>query len=313
MKSSRLSSWRYFNPSVVLFSLVAILGAGCSPQASKPSTTATPSSQATDATPIRIAVIPWQSPEEQQKKLKPLADYLKQTTGRSFSFQVTKDYKSAVDLLATEKVEIAYLAALTYVKAKQKNPNVEPIVMPIDQNSGRPWYSAVIVADSTKGIKSLEGLKGKRFAFVSPSSTSGFLMPMSQFAKQGIDPTRDFALIKYSGSHDKAEADLASGKVDAIANDKPSFLRSQKAGKLGSRYKIIWESDPIPTGPIVVNTKKLPAELVASLKKALIDAPMGSVDVSGTQSSGYTLAKDDDFAAVRKLYARLGSKTVAAK
>lgn len=226
---------------------------------------------------------------------------------------MTKDYKAAVDLLATEKVEIAYLAALTYVKAKQKNPNVEPIVMPIDKNSGRPWYTAVIVADPAKGIQSLDGLKGKRFAFVSPSSTSGFLMPMSQFNKQGIDPARDFALIKYPGSHDKVEADLASGKVDAIADDKPSFLRSQKAGKLGSQYKVIWESDPIPTGSIVVNTKKLPAELIASLKKALIDAPMGSVDVSGTQSSGYTLAKDDDFAAVRGLYTRLGSKTVAAK
>lgn len=137
-------------------------------------------------------------------------------------------------------------------------------------------------------------------------------MPMAQFGKQGIDPARDFALIKYSGSHDKAEADLANGTVDAIADDKPSFLRSQKAGKLGSRYKIIWESDPIPTG-LSSSTRKATPELVASLKKALIDAPMGAVDVSGTQSSGYTLAKDDDFAEVRKLYARLGTKTVAAK
>lgn len=31
--------------------------------------------------------------------------------------------------------------------------------MPIDKNSGRPWYSAVIVADSTQGINSLDGLK----------------------------------------------------------------------------------------------------------------------------------------------------------
>lgn len=294
-------------------SLIALTSAGCSPQVAPFTPTNSLSNQAQAEAPLRIAVIPWQSPAAQQQKLKPLAEYLKQSTGRSVTFQVTKDYKSAVELLASEKVDIAYLAALTYVKAKQKNPNVEPIVMPIDKNSGRPWYSAVIVADSTKGINSLNGLKGQRFAFVSPSSTSGFLMPMAQFGKQGIDPNRDFTTIKYSGSHDKAQADLASGNVDAIADDKPSFLRSQQAGKLGSRYKIIWESDPIPTGPIVVNTKKLSPELITSLKKALIDAPVGAVDVSGTQSAGYTLAKDADFEPIRKLYARLGTRTVAAK
>ncbi|MGD1714913.1 PhnD/SsuA/transferrin family substrate-binding protein [Dapis sp. BLCC M172] len=131
--------------------------------------------------------------------------------------------------------------------------------------SGRPWYTSVIVANTTKNIKTLQDLKGKRFAFVSPSSTSGFLIPMNGLETAGIDPTRDFAKIRYSGSHDKATQNLADDVVDAVTNDKASFLRSQKSGKLDANYQVIWESNPIPSPPIVINTKKFAPEVIKQL------------------------------------------------
>lgn len=294
----------------ILLFLIAFIGISCKAQLSNnpPQENIKSSTQPTATNTLRVAVVPWQSPEVQQKKLQPLADYIQQTTGRSVTFQITKSYESAVDLLAKEEVEIAYLAALTYVQARERNTNLEPIVVPIDKTTGRPWYSSVVVVKSSSGIKSLQDLKGKRFAFVSPSSTSGFLMPMAEFKAKGIEPERDFKEVEYPGSHDKTETALAAGEVDAIADDKSSFLRSQKSGKLSpSAYKVIWESSPIPTGPIVINTKKFPPELVAKLKQALIDAPVGVVDVSGTESAGYTLAKDADFEQIRQIYSSLKS------
>ena len=179
-----------------------------------------------DASTLQVAVIPWQSPEEQEKKMQPLAEYLQAILKRPVHFQITKDYTAAVDLLAEEKVDMAYLAALTYIKAHDRNNKLQPLVLPIDQITGRPWYSSVIVADASKGIETLEDLKGKRFAFISPSSTSGFLMPLNTFQAKGIDPTRDFSRIVYLGSHDKAETALAKGEIDAIADDKASFKRA---------------------------------------------------------------------------------------
>jgi phosphonate transport system substrate-binding protein len=274
----------------------------------------TPSTAPAVTQRLRVAVIPWQSPEEQQKKLQPLADYLEKVLKQPVSFQITKDYATAVDLLVKEEVDMAYLAALTYIKAHERNSGIAPLVIPIDQTTGRPWYTSVIVANSAKGINSLKDLKGKRFAFVSPSSTSGFLLPMYALQNQGIDPTRDFSKIRYPGSHDKTEKQLAEDLVDAIANDKASFLRSQKSGKLAAaKYKIIWESDPLPAPPIVINTKKFSPEVISQLRQALIDAPLGVVDVTGTTSAGYTLAKDADFEPVRQTYNRLKSITVPEK
>ncbi|MGD1714914.1 hypothetical protein [Dapis sp. BLCC M172] len=45
----------------------------------------------------------------------------------------------------------------------------------------------------------------------------------------------------------------------------------------------------------------------------MIDAPVGVVDVSGTESAGYTLGKDADFEEIRQIYTRLKSTTVPEK
>jgi len=263
---------------------------------------------------LRVVVIPAQSPKEQQKKLQPLAEYLEKILKLPVTFQITNDYDTAVELLVKEEADMAYLGALTYIKAHNRNPHIQPLVIPINQATGRPWYNSAIIANTTKGIKSLKDLKGKRFAFVSPSSTSGFLLPLSALQSQGIEPTRDFTTIHYTGSHDKVEQELTNDLVDAIANDKAAFVRSQKSGKLpASKYKIIWESDPIPAPPIVINTKKLSQKLVKKLQQALIDAPEGVVDVIGTKSAGYTLVKDADFEQVRQIYARLQSVKIPEK
>ena len=258
--------------------------------------------------PLNMAMIPWQVSTEQEKKLQPLADYLSQTLGRPVKFQITKDYDTSVDLLVQGKVDLAFLGALTYIKARLRDPQIQPIVAPIDKITGRPWYTSVIVANSAKKIETIKDLKGQRFAFVSQSSTSGYLVPMAHFKESNIEPNRDFYSVIYPGSHDKVKTALIAGEVDAIATDKRSFLGQQKAGEIDTtKYKIIWESQPIPNTPIVASSK-LPPQLIQDLKKAFVNAPEGLVDHSGSESAGYTLVHDEDFTLVRKLQERLQSK-----
>lgn len=263
---------------------------------------------------LEIAVNPWQSAKEQEEKFAPLTAYLQEKIQRPVKFKVTKNYETAVDLLVKEEVDMGYLGALSYIKCHERNPNIQPLVMPIDQKTGRPWYTGVIVTKSDPKIKSLADLKGKRFAFVSPSSTSGFLMPMMGLKDNNIDPNRDFTKIRYSGSHDKTETDLINGVVDAIAVDKISFLRSQETGRLpATKYKILWESPPIPMASIVINTKKFSSEELSLIRQALIDAPVGILDVSGSASAGYTLAKDTDFDTIRQTYTQFRTVQIPAK
>lgn len=262
--------------------------------------------QGSELATLNMAVIPWQVSEKQEKQLQPLADYLTKALRRPVRFQITKDYDTSVNLLAEGKVELAYLGAFAYIKAHLRNPQVQPIVAAIEKTTGRPWYTSIIVANSASGIKSLKDLKGKRFAFVSKSSTSGYLVPMAQFKDIGIEPEHDFASLNYADSHEKVKEKLIAGEVDAIADDKRSYVVQQKAGKLdSSKYKIIWESQPIPNAPIVASSKLSP-QLIADLKRAFVKAPDGLVDPSGAESAGYTLARDEDYTPMRKLQEKLG-------
>ncbi len=252
-------------------------------------------------TSLNIAMSPSQSSEEQRQKRQLLADYLQEQLGLSVNIEIPQDYETAIDLIAEGKVQMAYLGPFSYVKARQRNFQLEPLVAYIDKRTGRPWYTSVLVVNSQRGIKSIKDLKGKRIGFVNQSSTSGYLVPIAHLKSQKIAPEQDFAKVQYTGSHNKNVLALESGKVDAIGINKPTYLKAQKSGQLPlEKYQVIWESDPIPNAPIVIS-QELPASLKFNLQKALINAPQGLAALSGAKSDGYTLVRDDDYQPIRKL------------
>ena len=258
---------------------------------------------------LNIAMIPSQDSPEQTRKRQKLADYLGETLGIPVNFQVTKDYDQSVDLLVKGKVEMAFLSGFTYVKARQRNPQLEPILAPIEKGTDQPWYKSVIVVNAASKINTIKDLKGHNFSFVNPSSTSGYLVPSAYLKTIGINSKQDFTAIQFAGSHNKNVNALKSGKVKAITINQPTYLNALKEGKLpANKYKLIWESDPIPNAPIVISSQ-LPPQLKTSLQKAFIDAPKNLIAVSGAKSDGYTLVQDEDYEPIRKLQKFLGLAT----
>lgn len=297
----------YFN---LLLTFVLLSSVACTPNF-PPSTvsqsnpkTATPAANSPQNT-LEIAIIPSVSSTQQQDKIQRLEDYLNQELNQTVKIKLTKDYETGVNLLVTGQVEVAYLGPLAYIKAKQRNSDLEPIVAHIEKTTGRPWYTSVMVVNRQAGINTPADIKGKRFSFVSPSSASGFLFPSAEFKRLGITPDRDFSQVQYSGGHDKNIMALAEGKVDAIAVDKSVYIEALQQNKLPeNQYKMIWESDPIPNSPFVISST-LPLELKTKFQRALINAPEGLVSVGGTTATGYTVVQDEDYEPIRKLQAFL--------
>ncbi|MGD1804642.1 phosphate/phosphite/phosphonate ABC transporter substrate-binding protein [Dapis sp. BLCC M126] len=296
---NKLKKWGLF------LAAISVLNGACAEipdSASKPQMSNTSDiAQTVKISQLKIAVIPYVSTEEQQKRIQRLDEYLEQELEIPVEIELSQDYDTTVDFLVSGKVKMAYLGPFTYVKAKQKNPNLEPIVAHIEKTTGRPWYKSVIVTRKDSEINTVQDLSGKRFSFVNKSSTSGFLVPSAYFKKLGIIPEKKFSAVEYAGGHDKNALALADGKVDAIAIEKQTYIHLENQGLLSKdRYKIIWESDPIPNSPIVISTE-LPVEFKTSLQKALINAPEGLVGIGGIESAGYTLVSDEDYEPIRKL------------
>jgi phosphonate transport system substrate-binding protein len=166
---------------------------------------------AADSQVLRISSIPDEAPTELQRKFTPLAKYLESATGMKVEYTPVTDYAAVVEALAAKKIDLAWLGGFTFVQARLRTGDAIPIV----QRAEDEKFTSTYIAGADSGVNGLADLKGKTFAFGSPSSTSGHLMPRYFLGKEGIDPDRDFARIAFSGAHDATAAFVESGRVDA--------------------------------------------------------------------------------------------------
>ena len=192
---------------------------------------------ATAAEPLRVSAIPDEAPTELQRKFAPLGDYLAKQTGREVVFVPVNDYAAVVEALAAGKLDMVWLGGFTYVQAHRRADKVVPLV----QRQEDAQFTSKFIANADSGIKTLADTKGKDFAFGSPSSTSGHLMPRHFLAEQGINPKRDFAHVAFSGAHDATVAWVASGKVPAGALNASVWDKLVEEGKVDTaKVKVIW-------------------------------------------------------------------------
>ncbi|MEO6745448.1 MAG: putative selenate ABC transporter substrate-binding protein, partial [Caldimonas sp.] len=195
---------------------------------------AAPAAWAQPQTVLRVSAIPDEAPTELQRKFKPLGDYLKKETGLDVQFTPVTDYAAVVEGLATGKIDLAWLGGFTYVHARLRtNGGATPIV----QRAEDEKFTSRFIVPLDSPAKTLADLKGKTFAFGSPSSTSGSLMPRFYLLTAGIDPERDFKSVAFSGAHDATVAFVASGRAEAgVLNasvmDKLVETNNQNAAKV---------------------------------------------------------------------------------
>ena len=210
--------------------------------------------------------------------------------------------KSAtIEALKSGRVDAAFLNPFGYILAVDQGA-AELLLGPMDPETGElSHYHSTIVTRADSDIQSLEDLRGKDFGFVDPASTSGHLIPEAGLKQAGIDPWTDMKPV-YAGGHDVTALSVYNGALPAAAvytgTDENNPLdggmidRLAEAGQVEKdAYRVLWVSDPIPSGPFVVRPDA-PQVLKDRLKAVLLqvnDTPE-MLEVLG---EGYIEATDD--------------------
>ncbi len=180
---------------------------------------------------------------------------------------VSTSFTAAVEAMCAGRADIGALNPFSYVLARQKC-GVE--VAAISVRFGLPYYRAQISVRAEAGITKLEQLRGKRFAFVDPASTSGYLFPAALLKKMGYDPAKFFGETVFAGSHPNVILALYRGQVDggATFEDARSTVQRQFPDVL-DKVKPIAYTDPIPNDTWSVNSNLDPA-LKAKIQDRLL-------------------------------------------
>ena len=105
-----------------------------------------------------------------------------------------------------------------------------------DEKTEEPFYFSYWVVPKDSPYASLEDLRGKKVAFPSQLSTSGYVAPLARLVELGLveqpeegnaaDPSDFFGEVIYAGGYSQAWEALKAGQVDVaiIAGDVPADL-----------------------------------------------------------------------------------------
>lgn len=202
---------------------------------------------------IVIGMVPYNNPADVIKDFNPIKEYIENETGIDIEVVVTGDYLGLIEFMKAKKVDIGWYGPFSYV-AGDSVVKLEPLVVQYRKGSGIGYFSQIIVR-SDSGIRNINDLRGKRFAFVETGSTSGFVIPSALFKSRDIDIQQYFTTIKYSGTHDSVAIDVINKNVDAGAMDDIVLNSMVDTGKLKREdVKVIWKSDVIPGSPYVARS-----------------------------------------------------------
>jgi len=186
---------------------------------------------------MRVSAIPDESPTELQRKFAPLGKYLENEIRMKVQFIPVTDYAAVVEALAAKKIEMAWLGGFTFVQARLRTGNANPII----QREEDRVFTSKFITNSASGINNLADLKGKTFTFGSVSSTSGSLMPRYFLLQNKLVPEKDFRRVAYSGAHDATALQVESGKVDAGVLNASVWDKLVEGKKVDpAKVKVIW-------------------------------------------------------------------------
>ena len=267
---------------------------------------------------LTVQFVPSQAAETLEAKAKPLEQLLSDELGIPVTVSVSTDYNTIVEAMASKQVDVGFLPPNAYVLANEQS-NVKVLLQAqrygIKQPGGESTdefvdsYRSMIVVKSGSDIKELEDLKGKTIATQDVTSSAGYVWPVAEMKKAGIDINTDVTTVQVKG-HDQAVLSVLNGDVDA------AFVFEDARNTVKNDYpEIMDEVEPMYfTEPIPNDTISVRSDMSEEWDKKIQDAFIAiGKDEEGKQiisdiysHEGYVVSKDSNFDIVREYAEQVG-------
>ncbi|HEU5316314.1 MAG TPA: phosphate/phosphite/phosphonate ABC transporter substrate-binding protein [Chloroflexota bacterium] len=257
--------------------------------------------------PIKMAFVPNAEAGKLLENMKPFVEMLQKETGYTFETSVPTSYAAVVEALGAKQVDVAWMGPLAYVIANQKY-GAKLMLMSVFQDAKtgaqKRTYPGGIIVKSDSTAKTIQDLKGKKFAFTDPASASGYLYPMDYLAKQGItNPKSFFSEVIFAGGHDKVVAAVLSGQVDGGAIYTDILDRVQTTfPTVKQDIRVLVQTADIPNDG-VFSRKDLPEPVFTKVQSgllAVVGRPEGKQALQkGIGIDGLTKGEDKEYDPLR--------------
>lgn len=197
--------------------------------------------------------------------------------------EVPLTYVGVVEAFRYEHVDAALMGAWPAVMATQR-ADAEIVlaerreVIHGDDATVAPYYYSYFVVPRDSPIETLEDLRGKRVAFPSTTSTSGYVFPLAKLVDEGLVPTPAngteakpdafFGEVAFAGGYAQAWEALKRGQVDVAVT--AGDVNAKLYGEVRNGTRVVAQMGPIPSHAVVF-ADDLTGSTRDALKAALLD------------------------------------------
>ena len=211
--------------------------------------------------------------EQTFERLQVLSQYFSQKLGMEVVQIPITESSAMLEAMRAKKIDVGSGGAFTYLVAS-KAFGAEAIVVAGEADGNTQYYKSVLITKGSSPLRNIDDViknrKNITLSWAYPTSTSGHLVPRYYLQQRGVMPD-DFKEVYTSTNHAATFLSVVSGKVDVAAVLYATLDRFIATGKIKKGdIKIIWESEPIPQGPIFVR-KGLAPELKKRIQQAYLD------------------------------------------
>src|SRR5204863_7373414 len=199
---------------------------------------------------------------------------LEKATGLRINVPVMTSYAAQVEAMCAGSVDMGFFAPLqmTLLLSKGCGTPVLGALRKDDTGQLATTYKSQILVSVASGITDINGLKGKKFAFVDPLSASGYVYPTLVVKnKTGQEPKTFFSSTIFAGGHPQAALAVYQGTVDGAA----TFIDARDSlvattPDIKTKTTVIDTAGPIPNDGVAL-AKDFPTDVGNQVKSALID------------------------------------------
>lgn len=272
---------------------------------------------AQEITEFRIGVLGGENAQDRLASNECLRSYVQDLLGVETKIFTPADYDGVIQGLLGGSIDLAWLGASGYAKTYLTDPEAVDVVLVKTNLDGSFSYHSIGFARKDSGITSLADMKGKKFGFGDPNSTSGYLIPSIEIPQQtgaSMESGAYFGEVVFTGGHEQTIVAVKNGDVDGgvtWADGQGEWIDGYNSGALRKAVDAglvdmndlveIWRSKPIPEGPVVLR-RALPADVKEKVTQLLKDLhgkdPECAYNVAAGETAGFAPITHDAYESI---------------
>ena len=159
-------------------------------------------------------MVPQRDDEKARLLLSGLCAYLERQIGIPVTPHRAPSPEALASALHSGRVQVAWVGALSMLLSEHMTEMV-PLLSAVRE--GVAFYHSVLFTPIKSPIRDVRGARGKRIAWVAPSSAAGYAVPRLSLARAGIDPHGFFSEEIFAGSHPESARVVVEGRADLAA------------------------------------------------------------------------------------------------